>query len=147
MKSQVLFRLLESKKRPFPLVTLVIWGKGRRRESTCVCCCLSLSVCADAVAFGGAVVEQDCICEDVSQGFLWPLPDGLCNSKPEVIWSIIKILLLQQSDQHPRENEMFSAIILIATSAQSLFAGPVTITFYSCRSACRNPCDSTVYQD
>lgn len=93
-----------------------------------LCLLLFKSVCADAIAFGGAVVEQDRICEDVWQDFLWPLSAGLCNSKPEVIWSIIKILLLQQSDQHPLENEMFSAIILIATSAQSLFAGPVTIT-------------------
>lgn len=86
-------------------------------ERVCGLCCAWLLCCRAGMHQWGCVAV-----------LLWPLDAGLCYDEPEVIRSVIKILLLQQSHQHPRENETFSAIILIATSARSLFAGPVTTT-------------------
>lgn len=73
----------------------------------CCCCCCSSHQLVHVCRRGGG--PWRCVA-----GLLGPLHTGLCYSQPEVIRSVIKILLLQQSDQHPRVNEMFSAIILIA---------------------------------
>lgn len=91
--------------------------------------CLALSACADAVVLGCSVVEQGNASARMSRrDFSDPWVLVCVPVSPRWSGAIIKILLLQQSDQHPRENEMFSAIILIGTSAPSLFAGPVTTT-------------------